>query len=73
MGFDLTAGVIVFLAVVVWRIARRPTMTDRGPLPDIGDAPASADPVFVWRYNNDGFTRYPAEVPARGRQEGDAG
>jgi hypothetical protein len=46
-------------------------MTNRGPLPDVGDAPASADPVFVWRYNDDGFTRYPADVPERPRHEDD--
>jgi hypothetical protein len=71
MGFDLAAAALVFVAVGVWRLARRKSMTNRGPLPDVGDAPASADPVFVWRYNDDGFTRYPADVPERPRHEDD--
>jgi hypothetical protein len=73
MGFDLTAGVLVFVAVVIWRMARRGTLTNLGPLPDVGDAPASADPVFVWRYEDDGFTRYPAAVAEAGPRDGDAG
>ena len=70
MGFDLAAAALVFVAVGVWRLARRKS-THRGPLPDVGDAPASADPVFVWRYNDDRFTRYPADVPERPRHEDD--
>ena len=64
MPLDLTAALIVFLGFVVWRLARRTRAGGRDPLPDVGDASPSAEPALVWRYNDDGFTRYLAEAPS---------
>jgi hypothetical protein len=64
MPLELTAALVVFLGLIVWRAAHRQRSKEVGPLPDVGEAPPSADPVLVWRYNDDGFTRYLAEVPA---------
>ena len=73
MPRELTAALVVFLALIAWRAAHWQRSKEVEPLPDVGEAPSSADPVLVWRYNDDGFTRYLAEVraPEAERRESD--
>ena len=52
---ELTAALVVFLAVAAWRFARRRQSTPNEPFPDVGSAPTSAKPVSEWRYNTDGL------------------
>ena len=52
---ELTAALVVFLAVAVWRFAHRRHSTPSEPFPDVGKAPASAKPVSEWSYNTDGL------------------
>jgi hypothetical protein len=67
MPFELSAALVVFLALMVWRAAHRRRVSNHGPLPDVGEAPPSADPAFVWRYIDDGlYSRYLTAVPPRG-------
>jgi hypothetical protein len=64
MSLDLTAALVVFLAVAVWRFARRRRPSRGKPLPDVGSAPPSADPVAVPWWNDDGLGMHYREVPA---------
>jgi len=52
---ELTAALLVFLAVAVWRFVRRRQSAPDEPFPDVGSAPTSAKPVSEWRYNTDGL------------------
>src|SRR5690606_12383901 len=63
MPFELTAALVVFLAATAWRLFHRRRYRDDGPLPDVGSAPASAEPVMKWRYHDDGLAMYSLEVP----------
>jgi hypothetical protein len=45
MTLELTAALVVFLAVAVWLLVRRRTPRRRGPLPDVPDAPPTAVPI----------------------------
>jgi hypothetical protein len=45
MTLDLTAPLVVFLAVAVWRLARRRQPRRSGPLPDVPDASPTAVPI----------------------------
>lgn len=45
MTLDLTAPLVVFLAVAVWRLVRRRTPRRSGPLPDVPDASPTAVPI----------------------------
>jgi hypothetical protein len=42
---ELTAALVVFLAVAVWRLVRRRTPRRSGPLPDVPDASPMAVPI----------------------------
>ena len=55
MTLELTAGLVAFVAVAVWRFAHRRRSSPSRPLPHVGNAPALADPVTRWRYNDDGL------------------
>ena len=39
---ELTAALVVFLVVAVWRLVRHRTPRPTGPLPDVPDAPPAA-------------------------------
>lgn len=43
--FEPTAALIVFLAVLVWRLVGRQRHRDKGPLPDVPDASPLAVPI----------------------------
>lgn len=45
MSLDLTAALVVFLAVVVLRLLRRRTPRRSGPLDDVPDASPTAEPI----------------------------
>jgi hypothetical protein len=45
MSLDLTAALVVFLAVAVWRLLRPRTRRRSGPLPDVPDATPRAVPI----------------------------
>jgi len=47
MTLDLTAALIVFLAVAVWQMLRRRNPRSGGPLPDVPDASPTAVAVQV--------------------------
>lgn len=53
MGLDLTPALLVLLVlplvVAVRWLMRRRTPRSSGPLPDVPDAPPSAEPTAVWR------------------------
>jgi hypothetical protein len=68
MPLELTAALVAFLAVAAWRLARRQRTSESAPLPDVEDAPPSSDPIAVWRYDPNGFERYPQYL----RRAGDA-
>lgn len=69
MNLDLTAALVVFLAVLVVRFARwrRPRRPE--PLPDVGGAPPSAQPVAVPSWNTDGIGMYYRELPRTAQTE----
>ncbi|HJP71394.1 MAG TPA: hypothetical protein VJ975_06715 [Candidatus Limnocylindria bacterium] len=72
MPLELTVALIVFLGLIVWRTARRGRPAKpHEPLPEVEDAPPSADPAFVWRYIDDGlYSRYLDEMPPRRSRDG---
>ena len=73
MSLDLTAALVVFLAVAIWRFARRPRRTRSShTFPDVGTAPPSAHPVTVWRYNDDGLGMYSHDLPTTSQQVDEA-
>lgn len=45
MTLDLTAAAGVFLALAVWVLVRGRTPRASGPLPDVPDAPPTAEPI----------------------------
>jgi hypothetical protein len=63
MGLELTAALIVLLAVAVVRLVRRRAPNQRKPLPDVGSAPPSAEPIAVQWWTDDGLWRYYRELP----------
>lgn len=64
MPFELTAALLVALAVGVWRLLRRPTGSrSEGPLPDVGDAPPNATSISSPRWNDDGVGAYDPAFP----------
>jgi hypothetical protein len=67
---ELTAALIVFLAVAAWRFVRRRQSTPDEPFPDVGTAPTSATPVSEWRYNADGLgmSLHPRSVQPTGEE-----
>ena len=45
LTLELTAALVVFLAVAVWRFVRRRARRRSGPLPDVPDASPTAVPI----------------------------
>lgn len=55
MTYQLTAALVVALAVAVWRIMRpRNRRRSEGPLPDVGSAPPGATPIALHRWRVEG-------------------
>lgn len=66
MHIDLTAALAVALVVAVWQLFRwRPRIESRA-LPDVGDAPADAEPILAPQLDDNGLGAYSLEMP-RGR------
>ncbi len=63
MGLGLSGIVLILLGGAIWRFLRHRRYSAAGPLPDIGEAPQSAEPAMLWRYNDDGFTRFLDAAP----------
>jgi hypothetical protein len=61
MWFELF--VFLALAVGVWRWARRWTWSSE-PLPNVPDAPASAEPIATARLSDDGLFTYSLDLHA---------
>jgi hypothetical protein len=62
----------LFLALIVvaaWRWLRQPSTAAwaSGPLADVGDAPADAEPMFRPRLDDNGLGTYTMVVPGLGR------
>ena len=64
MSIDLTAALAVALVVGVWLLARQRTHGRRGPLPNVVDAPPSAEPIAPLRMNDNGLGTYSLDLPA---------
>lgn len=57
------------LAVAAWRWVardRRQGQGFAGPLPDVGDAPADAEPMIRPRLDDNGLATYTMVIPRRG-------
>lgn len=54
------------LVVAVWRwlTRRRSGVNTFGPLPDVGDAPADAEPIIRPRLDDNGLATFSMVVPA---------
>lgn len=51
------------LAVAVWRWLRHPHGPSTRPLPNVGDAPAGAEPLIRPRLDDNGLATYSMVVP----------
>lgn len=62
---------ILALVKAAWRFAHRERPLTRGPLPEVGDAPASATAIASPRLNDDGLATYSLDLPrtASGRRQ----
>lgn len=63
MPLELSAALLIFLAVAMWKLVRRRGSTRREPFPDVADAPRSAEPIGV-RMIGDGLGTYWLDVSA---------
>ena len=64
MMLDLTAALLVALAVGVWKLLHRRTSSPGGPFPNVPDAPSSAEPITEARMYGDGLGGYSPDVRA---------
>ena len=58
MRLELSAALGVAIVVGIWRLARWRRAGPGGPLPDVPDAPLSAEPIAMTRWNQDGIGTY---------------
>ena len=68
MRLDLTAALAVAIVVGAWRLARWRRARPHGPLPEVPDAPPSAEPIAMTRWNADGigtYTHFISDTPNR--------
>jgi len=62
--WDLTAALVVALAVAAWRFGRRRSRSQTGAMQSVGDAPPHAEPITWPRLNDNGVGTYSLDLPA---------